>query len=202
MNNLAMIEFQLRARGIEDERILNAFEHIPRENFVLYKKHAYDDSAQPIGYGQTISQPYVVALMTELLEPNKDDIVLEIGTGSGYQAAILSKLVNRVVSVEIVVELVDYAKKNLAQLGINNVEVKHSDAGLDLDEKFDKIIVTAATDKLIWGELLKEGGILVLPKGEIYSQVLTKYKKINEVLVLVEKSIPVIFVPLTGKNSF
>jgi protein-L-isoaspartate(D-aspartate) O-methyltransferase len=167
-----MIESQLRSRGIQSEAVLEAMGRIPREEFVPaeQRRHAYDDGPLPIGHGQTISQPYIVALMTELLEPSPTDKVLEIGTGSGYQAAILGKLVKEVYSMEIVEPLALRAAETLAGLGIDNVHVRAGDGYLGWPEAapFDSIIVTCAPDHvprpLI--DQLREGGRLIIPVGE------------------------------------
>ncbi len=203
----SMVFMQLKSRGINNQRILNTFLTIPRENFVPQnmKASAYLDNALPIGYEQTISQPYVVALMTQSLNPQKNESILEIGTGSGYQAAILSNLCKKVTSYEIIPQLAKFAKENLTKTNIDNVKIKNSD-GSDLKENeiFDKIIVTAATPKIPqnWIKCLKEKGSLVVPQGNIDSQVLLKYKKKDGKLELLETSIPVRFVPLKGKEGF
>ncbi len=205
-----MIKYQLESRGIKNKKVLDVFYSINRENFVTeeMKPYAYEDSALPLFKGQTISQPYIVALMTELLDPKEEDEVLEIGTGSGYQSAILSKLVKKVYSVEIVKELVEFAKQNLNKENIKNVEVFYGDATSDLEifknKKFDKIIVTAATKEIpiIWVDLLKEGGRLVVPLGNMDLQTLTVFVKKNGDLKKLKEVINVIFVPLkrSGEN--
>ncbi len=201
------IEEQLIQRGIKDKKILDVFSKVNREKFISenLKYTAYQDSALPLGYEQTISQPYVVALMTQLLNPKKTDVVLEVGSGSGYQSAILSKLVKKVISLEIIEKLAEFAKENIKKNNINNVEILHKDATIFKKSKyFDKIIVTAATKRIPqnWIDLLKEGGEIVLPeKKYIYTQQIIKYKKLNNKLKLTKESIPVVFVPLTGKYS-
>jgi len=204
-----MIESQLKARGISNQKILESFLQIPRENFVPenIQNISYQDTPLPIGYGQTISQPYIVALMSELINPQKDDYILEIGTGSGYQSAILSKLIKKILSFEIIPELATFAQNNLKNTQIKNVIVINTDGTEELGKEFqfDKIIVTAATKKISknWIKSLKENGTIVLPQGNnLIIQYLLKYKKINGKLKLLTKSIPVTFVPLTGKYGF
>jgi protein-L-isoaspartate(D-aspartate) O-methyltransferase len=187
------------------QQVLDAVAAVPREDFVPeeMKPYAYDNSPLPIGNGQTISQPFIVALMADLLEPEPDDIILEIGTGSGYQAAILSKLVKRVYSLEIIPELATIAAERLQQLGYDTVEVLASDGSSGLPEHapYDGIIVTAAApripDPLI--EQLAPFGRLVIPVGLPHQP---------QDLLLVEKSggkttsrsiLSVAFVPFTGQ---
>ena len=199
---LALV-LDLEQMGIDDKKILKAFRNVPREEFVLeeHKESAYYDGPLPIGHGQTISQPYIVALMTQMLSVKKSDVVLEVGTGSGYQAAVLSKLVKKVVSLEIVPELAEFAKRNLLKAGVKNVEVQNYDGTLLFDGKFDKIIVTAASPGVVenWTDELKCGGILVVPEGDLGYQYLKKYRKIDSKLVLEDMSDSVRFVPLLGK---
>ncbi len=198
-----MVRYQLKARDIKDERVLEAMSKVERHKFVPSRMvpFAYEDHALPIGHDQTISQPYIVALMTQLLQPDKEDIVLEIGTGSGYQAAILAELVKEVYTIEIVEPLGKQAKERLKDLGYKNVEVKIGDGykGWPKKAPFDKIIVTAAPeeipDPLI--EQLKEGGRMVIPVGD-RQQRLMVVKKTEEGLEK-QSTIPVIFVPMTGE---
>jgi len=178
-----MVERQLRRRDITDRRILEVFEEIPRHEFVPQESidQAYEDHPVQIGQGQTISQPYMVALMTQCLEPKQEDIVLELGTGSGYQAAILSRLVKKVYTLERHAQLAANAKKVLEKLGIQNVEVITADAtkGYQKAALFDKIIVTAyANDvpKALFSQL-KQGGIMVIPLGSIFGQTLYRITK-------------------------
>jgi protein-L-isoaspartate(D-aspartate) O-methyltransferase len=202
-----MVEVQLMARGISDKRLLEVMEKIPRHLFVPdnIKEYAYDDSALPIGEGQTISQPYMVTIMTELLELKGTEKVLEVGTGSGYQAAILSSLCKKVISVERIKPLADKSAKLLAELGYNNVEVVVGDGteGYEPESPYDGIIVTAACpdipDPLI--RQLKEGGRLILPVGERYSQTLIIVRKEGG-KIETEQSIGCVFVPLIGKYGF
>src|SRR5215470_2914942 len=170
-SRLEMVEKDLRARGIKDERVLQAMSTIPRHRFVdeRLRSLAYSDGPQPIGAGQTISQPYVVALMTELLHLTGNEKVLEIGTGSGYQAAVLSQVAREVYTVEIIPELAQRAQETLARLGYSNVRVRVGDGFFGWEEKgpFDAVLVTAAADKTpphLWTQL-REGGRLVMPLG-------------------------------------
>lgn len=163
---------QLRQQGIQDERLLQAIEAVPRERFVdeALAHKAYENTALPIGLGQTISQPYMVARMTELLQLTPTSRVLEIGTGSGYQTAILAHLVEHVCSVERIKGLQWQAKRRLKQLDLHNVSTRHGDGWLGWASRgpFDAIIVTAAPAEIPQAllEQLDEGGILVLPVGE------------------------------------
>lgn len=199
----AMIDSQLRARGITDERTLAAMAGVPREAFVPveHRERAYEDGPLPIGHGQTISQPYIVALMTQLLAPARSQRVLEVGTGSGYQAAVLSGLVKAVYSIEIVKPLAEQAAKVLADLRFENVMVRAGDgyAGWPDEAPFDAIIVTCAPDHIPQPlvDQLKEGGRMVIPVGERYGiQKLIRLTKINGE-VRQEEVLDVRFVPLT-----
>jgi protein-L-isoaspartate(D-aspartate) O-methyltransferase len=167
----AMVREQIEARGVRDARVLAALRAVPRHRFVpeAYRESAYDDGPLPIGHRQTISQPYIVAVMTELLRPQPGDRVLEIGTGSGYQAAVLARLVQRVYSIEIVPELAARARANLAELGVANVEVFAGDGFRGLPDRapFDGILLTAAPAEVPQPLLdqLAMGGRLVAPVG-------------------------------------
>lgn len=200
-----MVATQLIPRGITDERVLDAFRKVPREKFVPenVRSSAYDDCALPIGHGQTISQPYMVAIMTELLGLKGKEKVLEIGTGSGYQAAILSELCARVYSIERVSELAAKAKKTLNELGYANVEVIVADGtkGFSGDSLYDRIIVTAAAEKIPSPLLdqLVDGGKLVMPVGDRYFQTLTIVSREKD-KIITEQSIGCVFVPLVGGN--
>ncbi|MEJ5307009.1 MAG: protein-L-isoaspartate(D-aspartate) O-methyltransferase [candidate division WOR-3 bacterium] len=202
-----MVEQQLKRRGIKDEELLKVFEEIPREFFLPKElvNLAYDDSPVPIGFGQTISQPYIVAKMTELLEVKKSDKILEIGTGSGYQAAILSKLGKVVFTIERIPELKKFAESNLKKLDIKNVFLITGDGtiGLSNYSPFDKIIVTAASPQIPKNlvDQLSDKGIMVLPFGDISLQILTKVIKSNGE-IKVEKYDYCRFVPLLGKYGF
>ena len=198
-----MVEQQIVARGVKNKKVLDAMNSVPRHLFVPegYRRGSYFDQPLPIGLGQTISQPYIVALMTEMLDVDNDDTVLEIGTGSGYQAAVLSILVKKLYTVEIVEELGLQATERLRSLGYDNVEVRISDGGLGLPEKapFDAIIVTAAApkipDPLI--KQLKPGGRMVIPvDNNFFSQDLLIVEKDEDGNIETKKTIPVRFVPL------
>ena len=204
-----LVEQQIEARGIRSKKVLDAMNSVPRHMFVPvgYRLGSYFDQPLPIGSGQTISQPYIVALMTEMLDVDSDDIVLEIGTGSGYQAAVLSTIVKKLYTIEIIEELGMQAAELLKSLEYDNVEVMISDGGLGLTEKapFDAIIVTAAApeipDPLI--KQLKPGGRMVIPvDNNSYSQDLLIVEKDKDGNVEIKNTIPVRFVPLVkGKKT-
>lgn len=200
-----MVETQLKARGIKDSRVLKAMGQVQRHRFVPppLQNQAYGDHPLPIGEDQTISQPYIVALMTELLALKGPEKVLEIGTGSGYQAAVLAELTQEVYTIEIIPSLALRAKDLLPRLGYTNVTVKSGDGYLGWPEKapFDAIIVTAAPDHIPQPliDQLKEGGRLVLPIGTYPYQVLKKGLKKSGRLLLTD-NIPVLFVPMTGEG--
>jgi protein-L-isoaspartate(D-aspartate) O-methyltransferase len=199
-----MVREQIEARGITDEHVLAAMRKVPRHEFVpeRWADSAYDDGPLPIGYDQTISQPYIVALMTELLRLTPQSKVLEVGTGSGYQAAVLAEIAGEVYSIEIIEPLATSAAERLKRLGYDKVQVKLGDGYLGWPEHgpFDGIIVTAGAEHVPppLVEQLKPGGRMVIPIGEIPGQ---------QSLVLIEKSAagkvsqhhvaPVAFVPLT-----
>lgn len=203
----SMVENQIKKRGITDKRVLKAMLEVPRHEFVgePLLSVAYQDSPLPIGSGQTISQPYIVALMTELLDIKDDNKVLEIGTGSGYQAAILSNLAMSVITVERVVELYQQSKELLKKLGYNNVMVVHGDGSIGYKEyaPYDRIIVTAAApevpESLI--EQLGDDGKIVIPLGNRIIQRLEVIIKEGESLRR-EISEGVRFVPLLGKEAW
>jgi len=201
-----MVEEQLKRRGISDARVLLAMKKVPRHEFVPaeYIDEAYEDRPVPIGYGQTISQPYIVALMTQLLSPERTDKILEIGTGSGYQAAILAEIIDSVFTIEIVKPLAQSASGRLKKLGYRNVQVLWADGyyGWQEHAPFDGIIVTAAAEHipppLI--QQLRDGGKMVIPVG---------HPLLTQNLIIVEKKsgrittrtiAPVRFVPLTRMN--
>ena len=200
-----MVARQIRARGVKDAAVLRAMSSVPRHRFVPRKilRYAYQDAAKPIGYGQTISQPYIVALMTELLEPKPTHTILEVGTGSGYQAAILGEIVKEVYTIEIIRQLGEPAKKRLAELEYENVTVKVGDGyyGWPEHAPFDAIIVTAAATSipppLI--EQLKPGGHMVIPIGNPDQvQLLKLLTKNPDGPPTVKNVTHVRFVPLTG----
>jgi len=202
-----MVESQLVRRGIEDKRVLDAMRQVPRHLFVPQDARglAYSDGPLPIGQGQTISQPYIVALMTELLELTGQEKVLELVTGSGYQAAILSRLVGQVYSVERHAALAEQAERVLAQLGYDNVVISVGDGTLGWPEHspYEAIIVTAAAPDVPQPltDQLADGGRLVAPVGSRWSQVLAKVKRQGETLVR-EHLTAVAFVPLVGKHGW
>jgi protein-L-isoaspartate(D-aspartate) O-methyltransferase len=195
-----MVRTQIEARGIKDKRLLKAMRKVPRHKFVpwLYRKFAYEDTPLPIGERQTISQPYIVALMTELLDLTGEEKVLEIGTGSGYQAAILAELAAEVYTIEIFPSLAQSAGERLEELGYRNIEVKCGDGYLGWEEHapFDVIIVTCAPEeipkKLV--EQLAHGGKMVIPVGSAYQELKLIEKRNDEIKV--RDVIPVRFVPM------
>ena len=201
-----MVETQIKARGIKDLRVLKAMLKVERHRFVpeSLQDQAYGDHPLPIGEGQTISQPYIVALMTELLDLKGGEKVLEIGTGSGYQAAVLAELAKKVFTVEIIETLARSAKERLQQLGYRNIEVKAGDGyrGWPEAAPFDAIIVTAAPDHIPQPliDQLKEGGRMVLPVGTYPYQELKKIIK-KSGRPEVTDVLPVQFVPMTGVKA-
>jgi protein-L-isoaspartate(D-aspartate) O-methyltransferase len=177
-----MVRTQIEARGVRDPRVLEALRKVERHRFVPedLRASAYDDGPLPIGHGQTISQPYIVAVMTELLAPAPGDVVLDVGTGSGYQAAVLARLVKQVYSIEIVPELAEEARARLAALGYANVEVITGDGwkGLPAHAPYDGILVAAAPPEVPQALLdqLAEGAKLVIPVGD-WDQDLRVYER-------------------------
>ena len=196
-----MVEIQIERRGVKDPRVLKVMRDTPRHRFIPphLEKMAYLDGPLPIGEGQTISQPYIVALMTELLALKGDEKILEIGTGSGYQAAVLSALVSEVFSIEIVKNLVDSAAVRLDKLGYKNVTTRWGDGykGWPEEAPFDAIIVTAAPDKIPQPliDQLKAGGRLVIPIGA-RQQELKVFTKNKDGTIQSKNIIPVRFVPM------
>ena len=201
-----MVNDQIKSRGISNQPTLDAMKKVSRHKFVPPNllDRAYDDGPLPIGYGQTISQPYIVAYMTAVIDPKPDNKVLEIGTGSGYQAAVLAEIIDSVFTIEIVAELYRSSEKRLKELGYKNVLCKNADGyyGWKKYAPFDAIIVTAAAEyippPLI--EQLKDGGKMIIPVGSPF---------LNQTLILVEKNgeeitttslLPVRFVPFTRGN--
>jgi len=201
-----MVRQQLKARGIKDERLLAAIAKVPREEFVPadQRADAYQDGPLPIGYEQTISQPYIVAFMTEQLRLKPTDRVLEIGSGSGYQAAILAELVADVYTIEIVEPLAKTAEATLQRLGYTDVHVKVGDGykGWPEQAPFDAIIVTCAPDKVPQPlvDQLKEGGRMVIPVGERFAQQLYLLEKKNGQLKE-SVTLPVRFVPMVSEQK-
>ena len=200
-----MVREQLISRGIKDRKVLDAMSRISRHRFVeeSLRDKAYNDHPLPIGEGQTISQPYVVALMTEALKLKPDDRVLEIGTGSGYQTAVLAEIVKEVYTIEIRKGLADKAEKLLNELGYKNIKVKYADGYFGWTEysPFDAIIVTASANHIppLLIRQLKEGGRLIIPLGStLYYQTLTLATKKGGELE-VEQMGGVAFVPMIGE---
>ena len=197
-----MVESQIVRRGVKDKRVLEAMRKVPRHEFVPegMAGYAYEDEPLPIGHEQTISQPYIVALMTELLELKPESKVLEIGTGSGYQAAILAEICDSVSSIEIICPLAEKADSTLKAMGYH-VDVQCGDGYRGWPEKapFDGIIVTAAPDEVPQPliDQLAEGGRLVIPVGT-YHQDLQLIRKVNGEIKTINV-IPVRFVPMTGE---
>jgi protein-L-isoaspartate(D-aspartate) O-methyltransferase len=209
----AMVERQLRGRGIDDERVLDAMAAVPRERFVTgrWRRRAYDDGALPIGHGQTISQPWVVAAICQGLELGGGERVLEVGTGSGYSAAVLARLAAEVVSVERIEALAETARLALAELGVANVEVIAGDAsgGLAGRGAFDAIAVHASAPALPAGLVaqLAPGGRLVIPIAERGADLLTVFRRRAEAAegepeLTAEMIGPCRFVPLIGREGF
>ena len=202
-----MVEEQIAFRGVRNPRVLAVMGKVPRHEFMpeALRVQAYGDHAMPIGEGQTISQPYIVALMTELLDLQGNERVLEIGTGSGYQAAVLAELCQKVFTVERVKKLADRARAALDRLGYRNVAMKVFDGTYGWKEMapFDAIIVTAASPDVPAAlvEQLREGGRLVIPVGERYSQELIRIVK-TATGTTRTSSIPCVFVPLIGNHGW
>ena len=202
-----MVDRQLRRRGIHDERVLAAMGEVPREAFVpeRVRRSAYDDSALPIGHEQTISQPWVVAAICQALALEGDETVLEIGTGSGYSAAVLARLARRVISLERVPELVESARRALAEVGVPNVEVFEADGSRGYPEEapYEAIAVHAATPEAPHSLLaqLEEGGRLVVPIAAGSADLLTAFHRTEDGLHQ-ETIGPCRFVPLIGAEGF
>ncbi len=199
-----MIKEQIAPRGMIDAPVLAAMAKVPRQEFVpeALREDSYGDHPLPIGYGQTISQPFVVAFMTEQIRPKQTDRVLEIGTGSGYQAAILAELVAEVYSIEIIEPLATQAAETLQRLGYKNVHITAGDGykGWPEHAPFDAIIVTCAPDRIPnpLTEQLKEGGRMIVPVGSGFDQELYLLEKKNGELRHTAV-LPVRFVPMTGE---
>jgi protein-L-isoaspartate(D-aspartate) O-methyltransferase len=199
-----MVRRQIEARGVRDARVLEAMRKVPRHRFMpeSQRAHAYDDRPLPIAQGQTISQPYIVALMSELADVKPGDTVLEVGTGSGYQAAVLAEMGVKVFSIEIIEPLAKQATATLSELGYGNkVEVRHGDGYVGWPERapFDAVIVTAAPPKIPkpLKQQLKVGGRLVIPVGKHYQSLIRVTRTKDGFRE--ESVIPVRFVPMTGK---
>lgn len=202
-----MVASQLEARGIRDERVLAAMREVPRHRFVPARQvaQAYDDRAMAIGEGQTISQPYMVGLMLQMLRTNPDTVALEVGGGSGYQAALLGRLCRKVYAVEIVEALADRARDTLAELGTDNVEIVCGDGSLGLAEHapYDAIVVAAGAPEMPepLKEQLADGGRLVAPVGDRFGQHLIICERTGDE---VSRSLGIgcVFVPLLGEHGW
>jgi protein-L-isoaspartate(D-aspartate) O-methyltransferase len=198
-----MVEQQLRARDIRDPRVLEAMQSVPRHLFIPepQRSEAYYDSPVPIGHGQTISQPYIVAFMTQALQITADHRILEIGTGSGYQAAVLALLAKEVYTIEIIPELAARARDTLSAAGYKNVQVRTGNGYLGWPEQapFDRVMVTAAPDEVPQAlvQQLKVGGLMAVPVGTVMQelQILRRTEQGTEIL----STLPVRFVPMTNK---
>lgn len=202
-----MVEQQLKRRGISDKAVLNAMRTVKRHLFVptAIAPEAYSDGALPIGHKQTISQPYMVAYMTQVIEPTPGMKVLEIGTGSGYQAAVLAEIVKQVYTIEIIPEHGKAAAARLKQLGYNNVEVKIGDgyAGWEEHAPFDAIVVTAGAESVpppLFAQL-KEGGRMVIPVGPVYRTQTLKLIEKKRGKAVTRNLMPVVFVPFTREGQ-
>ena len=197
-----MVVNQLRKRGIIDTAVLDAMSTVPRHRFVsrIYQSMAYTDNPLPIGHGQTISQPYVVALMTQFLQVDRKHEVLEIGTGCGYQTAILSILSKKVITFEVISSLSTKSRKRLIKLGYKNVDFHCADGknGLSKEAPFDRILVSAAPETIpeVLIEQLAPKGYMVIPVGSLYEQFINIITKDKNGQVHIKKSTPVRFVPL------
>jgi protein-L-isoaspartate(D-aspartate) O-methyltransferase len=199
-----MVEQQIEARGISDPATLAALRTVPRHEFLpmRLRSEAYADYPLPIGHGQTISQPFIVAFMTEAIRPQPGERILEIGAGSGYQAAILAQMGAEVYTIEIVEPLAEMARQTLERLGYKNAHVKHGDGfrGWPEHAPFDAIIVTCAPDKIPAPlvEQLRDGGRMIIPVGSGMNQELVLLRKKGD---KIEKQsvLPVRFVPMTGE---
>jgi protein-L-isoaspartate(D-aspartate) O-methyltransferase len=202
-----MVEDQLRGRGISDERVLSAMGKVPRERFVApeYAREAYADGPLPIGDGQTVSQPYMVAAMVEALEVHPSDRVLEVGTGTGYEASVLAELAAEVWTIERHRKLADQARQILLQLGYENVHVICGDGSLGLPEQapFDKIVVAAGAPQAPPSLLaqLAEGGIMAVPVGNRFDQHLQVMRKIAGEIITT-RHVLCCFVPLVGAEGW
>ena len=200
-----MVQFQLRGRGIKDKRVLAAMSKVPRHQFVdlSWRDWAYSDRPLPIGHSQTISQPYIVAYMTETAEISPEDKVLEIGTGCGYQAAILGEIAQEVYSIEIIPQLAEKARRTLSQLGYENIKVKTGDGyqGWAENAPYDAIIVTAAPEQIPQPliDQLATNGKMVIPVGTWYQDIVVLTKTPDRIVK--KKTIPVRFVPMRRKSQ-
>ncbi|MDD1724672.1 MAG: protein-L-isoaspartate(D-aspartate) O-methyltransferase [Methanospirillum sp.] len=202
-----MVKTQIQARGVRNESVLHAMNKVPRHLFVPEEsaREAYQDYPLSIGNGQTISQPYIVALMTELLDPQSGDLILEIGSGSGYQAAILAACKARVITIERIREVAARAEQNLKQAGVTGVTVLTGDGttGYPENAPYDRVLITAATPRIPppLVDQLAEGGYLVAPEGDRDIQQLVRLKK-NRDEISIERFGTVRFVPLLGRYGW
>ncbi|MFW5729417.1 MAG: protein-L-isoaspartate(D-aspartate) O-methyltransferase [Spirochaetota bacterium] len=201
-----MVERHIVGSDIESEAVLDAMRSVPRHEFVPspHEDQAYANRPLPIGHGQTISQPYIVAYMTEVLNPDSDDVVLEVGTGSGYQAAVLAEIVDEVYTIEIIEPLARSGREKLERLGYDNVAVRQGDGYFGWSEHapFDSVIVTAAAGHIPppLVEQLRPGGRMVIPVGPAFAvQTLIRVEKSSDGEVTTEQLLPVRFVPMTGR---
>lgn len=203
----AMVDRQIKARGIKDPRLLEAMRRVPRHLFVpaAQRGRAYEDMPLPVGEGQTISQPYIVAWMTDLLRLRGDEVVLEIGTGTGYQAALLGLLAESVYSMERIETLADAARRRLDDLGFKNIEIRVGDGSKGLPEHapYQGIMVTAGSPQVpqVLTEQLADGGRLVIPVGTASMQMLTVVERRGDRFVTREEG-SCVFVPLVGKYGW
>lgn len=203
---MKMVRDQIEWRGVNNKAVVNAMKAVPRHEFVPepYKKYAYEDSPLPIGDDQTISQPYIVAFMTDALDLKSSDKILEVGTGSGYQAAVLAEICDSVYTIEIYESLADRAMGTLKKLHYKNVFVKHGDGyqGWKEHAPYDAIIVTCAPEKVPHAlkDQLKEGGKMVIPVGQKYSQKLYLFTKKDNKLKK-RAILPVRFVPMIDEDG-
>ena len=200
-----MVKYQLRQRGIKDERVLAAMSKVPRHQFVdsSWRDLAYSDRSLPIGYNQTISQPLIVAYMTQAAEISPEDKVLEIGTGCGYQTAILGEIAQCVYSLEIIPQLAEQARRTLNKLGYKNIEIKTGDGyeGWAENAPYDAIIVTAAPEQIPKPliDQLAINGKMVIPVGTWVQDIIVLTK--TELGIVEEKTLPVRFVPMRRKKA-
>lgn len=202
-SRVRMVEDQIKGRGVKDQAVLKAVSTVKRELFVpeKYRDLAYSDRPLPIGHNQTISQPYIVAYMTEQLQVQKSQKILEIGTGSGYQAAILAELANHVFTIEIIPELAEGAEKVLNKTGYDNITVRTGDGykGWPDQAPFDRIIVTAAPEEIpekLVQQLANDGRMIIPVGANLFMQYLWLIKKDKDGIVKKEKILPVRFVPM------
>lgn len=207
LERFRMVDDQLRSRGISDERVLQAMSKVPRHRFIPQDRigSAYADGPVPIGEGQTVSQPYIVGIMTQYLELKGEERVLEIGTGSAYQSAILMELVKKLYTIERIPELAERAKKKLLELGYHRFDIKVADGtkGWPEEAPFDGIIVTAGAPEVpvTLVNQLNDGGRLVIPVGSRFSQKLCKCVKTSGKCTK-EEDIMCVFVPLIGEHGW